>query len=214
MIQYSSVKVYLLIIRGMRTLLPRLPVFFLLACAAVARLPLAHADLLLPQGAHNNPHRSQWGRVFERIPSRLRPVRDVVVREVSDAEMDRLVRDDSEGEARIDDSVVDGMFFVDDGQPTIVLRRSLAGEDAVQVFAHELGHAVWDTQLSAAERRRFVSAYRRARAAARLVTEYAGESASEGFAEAYAFFVLKPAVLKRRDPLSFAVLESLRTGSR
>jgi hypothetical protein len=127
----------------------------------------------------------------------------VLVREISDQEMDDLVAEDSEQAARQDDddSIVDGIFLYDDeGRPTITLRRSLSPADAPLVFAHELGHLVWDTHLTAGERGRFTAAYKQSKSAKRLVTDYAGESAEEGWAEAFSFFVLKPDTLRRPRP--------------
>lgn len=172
------------------------PGLFLLAPA-----PARAADLLLSQPTVESPRRGVWRRVFDQIPAGLRPRRDVLVREVSDKEMDAIIAEDVNESARQkDDSVVDGIFVYDENdRPTITLRRSLTAADAPLVFAHELGHLVWDTHLSAADRARFTAVYRQAKAARRLITPYAAESVEEGWAEAFSFFVLKPDILQKRD---------------
>ena len=183
----------------------------LLALSAVVPCALpAGADLILPQAPHKAPHRAAWERVWDRIPSGLRPTRDVLAREVSDREMDEMVREDPTQAARQDDTTVDGMFLMDeDGRPTITLRRSLSTRESEMVFAHELGHLVWDTHLTGAEKRAYRTAYQKSRAGKHLVTEYAGESHEEGFAESFAFWVLRPNALRSRDALSFDALEDI-----
>ena len=134
------------------------------------------------------------------------------LREVSDAEMDRLAREDPDEARREDEesTAVEGMFFTDrDGNPIITLRRSLSDRKAARVFAHELGHVVWDTLLSRDERRRYAAAYRASRDAGRLVSEYAAESLEEGFAESFGMFVREPDTLRRRDEAAHAILEAL-----
>ena len=129
-------------------------VFALALCSAPAR-----SDLL-PQDAHGE-RPARWRRVWESVPRRLRPTRDVRVRELSDAEMDRRAREDGKEARREDedDSSVDGMTLLDGGtEPTILLRRSLADGETIHVFAHELSHLVWDTRLSRRQKRRYESA--------------------------------------------------------
>lgn len=181
----------------------------------VPALSPARAEIITSSSTAESSRRAVWQRVFERVPAALRPRRDVLVREISDQEMDDLVAEDAEQAARQDDddSIVDGIFLYDDeGRPTITLRRSLSPADAPLVFAHELGHLVWDTHLTAGERGRFTAAYKQSKSAKRLVTDYAGESAEEGWAEAFSFFVLKPDTLRGRDPRAFDILRQMCGG--
>lgn len=197
--------------------LPKIPrfrhaVFAAALAAAGLCLTPVRAARLLPEGHEEATRPALWQRVWDGVPERLRPLRDVRLREVSDAEMDRLAREDPDEARREDEesSAVDGMFFEDrDGNPIITLRRSLSDRKAIRVFAHELGHVVWDTLLSRDEQRRYGAAYRASRDAGRLVSEYAGESQEEGFAESFGMFVREPDTLRKRDEAAYAALEAL-----
>ncbi len=182
-----------------------------LALTLVPRL--AHSELLLTEGAAQAPRKNLWQQLFDSVPAALRPTRDVVVDEVTDAQMDQMIRDDPSQDAREEEnsSVVRGMFLFDeDDQAVIALRRSLAADEARVVFVHELGHLVWETHLSKGERRRYNEAYKRARSEKCLITAYAADSVEEGFAEAFSFYVRKPETLRRRDPHSYAALSEIQ----
>ena len=188
---------------------------FALAAACFSLTP-ARADLLLPDRTGDAARPALWRRVWDGVPKRLRPVRDVRLREVSDAEMDRLAREDPEEARREDEdgSTVEGMFSLEgDGEATITLRRSLSDRKTVRVFAHELGHVVWETLLSPEEKRRYAAAYRASKRAGRLVSEYAEESVEEGFAESFGFFLRDRDTLRKRDEAACAALEALSAAS-
>lgn len=188
----------------------RLLIAFVVVAATACRLAPAYGDLLLASFPRDAARQALWQQVFRAVPAPLRPKRDVRVRAVSDNEMERLAREGLDEAAQEDDSVVDGMFFLDgDDRPNIALRRSLWGEKAALVFAHELGHLVWDTQLGRDQRGEYAEAYGRAKASKQLVTPYASESLEEGWAEAFSFFVLRPDTLRKRDPVSWAAFEKL-----
>ena len=112
--------------------------------------------------------------------------------------------DRAEGGAPDDAGGIDGVFEND--PPSITLRLPSSGVPDDLVFAHEYGHYVWFDILSDEDRRRYRTLYDRQKAAHSLVTEYAADSVEEGFAEAFSYYVGQPAILARRDALSFAFL--------
>jgi hypothetical protein len=172
---------------------------------------IASADLRI--GAET-PHAEMWRKVYEQLPSAWKSAHPVFVQEVSDAEMERLVaRMEGESSSRSSDgSVVDGCFQPaerEDDLDTITLRESLKGQDAELVFTHEYGHFVWDHLMKRAQRDQYRRLWRDQKQQGHLITRYAGDSAEEGFAEAYAYFLRKSAALRRRDGASWTFLNDL-----
>ena len=157
---------------------------------------------------------SPRGRVFKNIYDML-PVcwkanRAVLVREVSDYEMDLLVGDDELRRAEDDDSVVDGYYQPGRGEdmPTITLRRTIRDGAAELVFVHEYAHYIWDNKLTEKQRVEYRRIWDRQERAGRLVTDYAGECVEEGFSEAVSHFILRQPLLKRRDEASFRFVQT------
>ena len=179
--------------------------------AALLAPPAAHPAVVAARPLSDRP---AWQRVFDRVPPALLPEQDVSIRQVSWREMEDLVaQDPDQPPASEDDGEVQGLFFLDeDDEARIYLLRGMSASHEQMVLAHELGHMVWDTHLTRSEQRAYEKAFHEASGRDRLVSEYAADSIYEGFAEAFAFFVMKPDVLQRRDPVSHAALRAICTG--
>lgn len=137
----------------------------------------------------------------------------VVVREISDEDMDRFV-ERFEGPDDRSGSFVDGCYQGDldsqDQAGRITLRQSLSGDAAALVFVHEYGHYVWENLLTAGDRGHYKRIWREQKRARRLITEYAEESDEEGFAEAFAYYIRRPASLRRMDSRSWRFLAAIQ----
>ncbi|HLV81765.1 MAG TPA: hypothetical protein VKT32_15870 [Chthonomonadaceae bacterium] len=163
--------------------------------------------------AYGAPHAALWKRIYDRIPAPWKTDRPLLVREISDDEMEALV-ERSGGYSNPEDAatVVDGCYL--DGGDTeeepacITLRETLNGANAGLVFAHEYGHYVWDDLLTESQRARYARLWRVQKRARHLVTGYAGYAEEEGFAEAFSYFVLRPELLRHRDSASWQFLQS------
>lgn len=185
-------------------------------CVGAALTPTACAQTVSAQMGlrfdGRTPHAEIIQRVYSQIPDAWKRLRPVVVTECSDAAMRLLVAGtERAGTHSDDDSTVDGCYQPAEGKdPTaparITLTESLSPEETELVFTHEFGHLIWDDLLTRAQRRSYASVWRRQSRACRLVTDYACECVEEGFADSFAYFLRKPAFLKKRDPRSFAFL--------
>lgn len=177
-----------------------------------ASLP-AQATLLM---SGEVPHAAVWQRVYDDMAPQWKNNQDLVVQEVSDDAMEKIVAQAEGNNNRADDnSIVDGCYHdaseKEDLPATITLRASLRGEDAELVFAHEYGHFVWDTKITSAQRARYHRLWRDQKRAGHLITRYAANSEEEGFAEAFSYFVRKPAVLHKKDAASWKFFTGLLT---
>ncbi|HZT43239.1 MAG TPA: hypothetical protein VFA07_13805 [Chthonomonadaceae bacterium] len=178
---------------------------------SVYGLPAAHAvGLRIAEGA---PHASLWKRIYDRIPDPWKIDRPLLVREISDGEMDALV-ERSGGNKNPEDAstVVDGCYLDggdnEDDPASITLRETLNEQSAGIVFAHEYGHYVWANMLTEDQRARFARLWRTQKRAHHLVTGYASYSVEEGFAESFSYLVMRPEILRRRDSASWQFLQS------
>src|SRR6185295_10559222 len=101
----------------------------------------------------------------------------VVVRWVSDREMDRLVADqEDEDNQRGDDSTIQGFYDRAKGDripATITIRENLPREEARFVLSHEFAHMVWDDVLTRRDRADYRSLWDHQRGRRRLVSRYA-----------------------------------------
>jgi hypothetical protein len=170
----------------------------------------AHAQLRF---RGESTHTGVWRRVYSQLPAVWKAHRTVYVREISDGEMDKLV-ERFEGPSDKDDSIVDGCYQGNaDPEETagrITLRESLHGENATLVFVHEYGHYVWSNILTGEDRTYYRRLWREQKRNGSLVTEYAGDSDEEGFAEAFAYFIRRPAMLRRLDARSSRFLSDFQ----
>jgi len=185
-----------------------------IARAAVVILALAFAapHLLHPTPARGlvRPARETgraalWRKLYDAFPQPWKSRDVVVVREVSDREMDRLVREHGDDNSRdsADDDEVQGYFEFTgprEETPLIVLRDSLTEPEATFVFSHEYGHYVWEELLTKRDQDEYFRIWNSRRRDKRLVSTYAGDSVVEGFAEAFAHYLRRSAQLHRKDP--------------
>ena len=182
-----------------------------MASASIVIAP-AHATLLISNRA---PHAATWKHLYSQLPSAWKTSRMIRVVEVSDTEMERLVSATvGTGNNRANDnSVVDACYQGagenEEDPPTITLRASLTGEQASLIFTHEYGHFIWEQVLPVDERSRFAHIWREQKRLHRLVTAYAGDSVEEGFAEDFAHFLRKSALLHKRDSRGWKYLNEL-----
>ena len=158
-------------------------------------------------------HGSLWRNLYSRLPVAWKARELVYVREVTDDDMDRFV-ERFEGPNSKDNSIVDGCYQAnrasDDTAGQITLRQSLRGENAALVFVHEYGHYVWSSVLTNGDRARYHRVWREQKRTRNLVTEYAGDSDEEGFAEAFAYFIRKPGILRRLDSRSSTFMTEMQ----
>ena len=161
----------------------------------------------------DSAHGSLWRSLYSRLPGAWKARDLVYVREVTDDDMDRFV-ERFEGPNSKDNSIVDGCYQAniasDDMAGQITLRQSLRGENAALVFVHEYGHYLWSNVLTNGDRARYRRVWRDQKRNHNLVTEYAGDSDEEGFAEAFAYFIRKPAILRRFDSRSCGFMVELQ----
>jgi len=158
----------------------------------------------LVQPARETGRASLWRRLYDEMPAAWKSRSVVVVREVPDREMDRLVREGDDPPSRDPnrEDEVQGFFeYAGPRQetPTIVLRESLGDSEAAFVFTHEYGHFIWEEKLTRREQDEYYRVWNRQRRGRRLISAYAADSVVEGFAEAFAHFLRRPSLLHRRD---------------
>jgi hypothetical protein len=178
-------------------------------CLFALVLPAA-AGLHVEGGSSRAP---LFRTLYDKLPDCWKTDREVIVREVSDREMRRLIAEDKRmSREEEDDMVVQGFYDNDgDGKSPIVitLRSSLSADEARMVFTHEYGHYVWDDLLTKGDRNSYGELWQKQRRRGRLITRYAGDSREEGFAEAFAYFLRDPDRLRRKDVESFLYLDVL-----
>ncbi len=154
-----------------------------------------------------------WSRLH--IPAKFQTHGKVEVQPLSDAAMDDYLHSDPDNDAESGDAnndshsedsaeEIDGVFT--DDPPQIYLRVSDPAQIDYATFAHEYGHYVWFDLLTNADRKRYKAIYEHQKAAHRLISDYAGESLEEGFAEAFSADIVTPAALLHQDPLSYQFL--------
>src|SRR5207247_4573739 len=137
-----------------RTLRAAASGIFLLALTIVLAIPTGRTSASI-RPARETARAAIWRKLYEQMPTPWKTSETVVIREVSDREMDRLVTDRGDSPSHDGDDEVDGFFEFDDDRgipPTIYLRLSLPVEDARFVFTHEYGHYVWEQKLAPADR--------------------------------------------------------------
>jgi hypothetical protein len=191
----------------------RLVTALLCGIALAAVISPARADL---QISADSSRAAVWLRIYNHLPPCWQTDREIIVREVSDTDLNTdsersAVAGASDNRPDVVEFTIDGDFQDPwDGLPTIRLAQSLSKRDAPFVFAHEYGHFVWEEKLSRSDRRTYRRIWEDQRDAGRLVTEYAAESVEEGFAEAFATFVQNAGRLRNKDLKSYEFLKSLQ----
>ncbi len=182
-----------------------------LSLAAAAALFLALPASAALRIISESPRGRLFKEIYDQLPPCWKASRSVLVREVSDFEMDLLVGEDEMRREGADDSIVDGYYQPGKGDelPTITLRRSIRDGAAELVFAHEYAHYLWDSKLNDKQRADYRKLWSKQERAGKLVTQYAGDCAEEGFSEAVSHFLLRQSVLKRRDDASYRFVQGL-----
>ncbi|MDE2126301.1 MAG: hypothetical protein KGJ62_06910 [Armatimonadetes bacterium] len=111
------------------------------------------------------------------------------------------------------DGPVDGLYLPPpDAQDTpaeVMVRQGLRGMLAGLVFTHELGHYVWQTELTRTQREAYRALWKSRVELGGLITTYADASPQEGFAEAFAWYVRRPIALRRVDAKSYDFVAQL-----
>ena len=193
---------------------PRLRSAFWLLCSFVVACVIFSVPSIASLHVRDDaPHAEQWFRLYNELPDVWKTRRVIKLRELPPREMERLVAKlDGDEADRNGDSVVDGCYQSgdeDEDTPIITLCETLRGEQAALVFAHEYGHFVWGELLTDSERARYTRLWRTQKRAHHLVTRYAGDSDEEGFAEAFAYSLRRPAQLQKRDSASLQFCRDL-----
>jgi hypothetical protein len=161
-------------------------------------------------------HSDLWFHFYDDLPRVWKTPRPILLREFSPHDMERLVASlGGEDVDRSDNSVVDGCYQNDgseeNGAPIITLCDTLRGDQAGLVFTHEYAHFAWDEMLNDEQRARYTRLWRVQKRTHHLVTEYAEESEEEAFADSFAYFVRRPALLQKKDAASAQFLRDLST---
>jgi hypothetical protein len=176
----------------------------------VGILPLsADASLQFDKEAR---HAALWRRIYDPLPAGWKCEQTIVVRDVPYAELNDGDENEEHSISDVNDgdepeTMTDGAYEPVDEESaapaSIRLLNTLDDEEAGLVFAHEYAHFIWDEQLTRAQRQNYRRIWQRQKRADSLVTEYASEDPTEGFAEAVSYFLRKPAVLRARDEKSW-----------
>ncbi len=181
-------------------------VFYLIATAEKSQAQVVFKN--------DSKHTALWRSIYARMPGVWKTNKKVSVREVADDTMNALTEKYVGLDSRSPDFVVDGLFLkadVEEGIPArIFLSETLQGESTGLVFVHEYGHFVWHSILSNSQRNRFRRLWSEQSVEGILVTDYAGVSVEEGFAEAFSFFIRRPEILRYQDFRSLMFLEDLQ----
>lgn len=138
------------------------------------------------------------------VPLRFRAAAPLLVRELTEQDMDAYLLNGSSDASRSDNNEtgdIDGVF--ESSPDRLALRVPEGGAVEMLTFAHEYGHYVWFHLLTGDDRRRYGAIYNRQRDAGHLVTRYAQTDLEEGFAEAFSFYVSEAPILRHRDPVSY-----------
>ena len=128
---------------------------------------------------------------------------------VSGSPNDTAYKSSENGQDDLSD--VDGVYENSPARITVRVPRDRAID--LFTFAHEYGHYVWFNIFSGHDRSSYEAIYNRQKENHRLVTRYAFTNVEEGFAEAFSFYTNQPAMLKYRDPESYAFLDQYRNGN-
>lgn len=189
----------------------RISQFTHLVCAlaiALGAASLASADLVLKGG--NDRQQLAIDEIYaNRIPAVWRTSHPIKVNILTDREMNAYIRagSDQKMQSSDDDDTIDGIY--EGGPPTITLRGNTDSESMPLTFAHEYGHFVWESELTRADRSRYIAIYQRQKRDHHLVTEYAATDVHEGFAEAFSYYVMARNSLLRRDEASCRFLDEV-----
>jgi hypothetical protein len=177
-----------------------------LAVSLIAPIP-AQADLVL-KSKFNDATTFPTSWYQQTIPSCFRSSANITLYAFDDHDMDRYLR--SVGLAsgascsKDGDLEIDGLF--DNRRTSIFVRVSDQGAFNNQALTHEYGHYVWFRLFSKKDRGKYRKIYNGQRHNHFLISDYSYTNLEEGFAEAFAFYVISPNLLQQKDAASYAFL--------
>ena len=173
----------------------------------LAMSPL-RADVSVSGGAYHQ--RAFIQSIYQTmIPARFHTRQTVAVHLLDDRQMATYLNsgDDSLSASHGENDTIDGVF--EDGPPLITLRETRPDDEIQFTVAHEYGHYLWEHLMNRSEKVRYARIYRVQRSNGSLVSDYAGTSLNEGFAEAFSYYVNDGDELAGKDPLSMQFIDSL-----
>ncbi len=164
--------------------------------------------------SERSPNAKVWRKLYAAIPEKWQTDREIVVEEVSGAELRRIAAESEDTEPQdeeSDETDIDGCYQNSGVKEPIriFIRETLRGETAELVFLHEYAHFIWDEFVTPDEQELYTKVWREQRRSKRLVTEYAATSVEEGFADSLSYALRKSKYLKQRDPRSARFMERL-----
>ena len=164
----------------LKEIIPCASLCFLLCCCA-------SADLTIVGGTRGQREAIQWVYA-DRIPLQFHTSQSIAVQILNDTDMDSFLNDSNGQPVSNDnsDDSVDGVY--EDGPPVITLRASRPDDELEYTASHEYGHYVWRTRLNGQQKRAYNRIYAIQKSLGNLISDYAGYSVDEGFAEAFATY--------------------------
>ncbi|CCW34503.1 hypothetical protein CTKA_00477 [Chthonomonas calidirosea] len=158
------------------------------------------------------PHASTWQAFYSQLPAIWKTDKIIIVQEVSHQQLAQIFKE-TYGYVPANVNDMDGCYQFGgeriDADATISILNTLHGDAAIEVFAHEYGHFVWDQLLDRAQRAAYRQLWQQQKAQHRLVTGYAATSPEEGFAETFAYFFCNRNELHAKDRPSETFLSAL-----
>ncbi len=156
--------------------------------AGLTRTTPAPAELRFYDDA---PHAAEWQAFYNQLPAVWKTDKIIIVQEVSHQQLTQIFKE-AYGAVPANSDGIDGCYQFGgeriDADATISLLNTLHGDAAIEVFAHEYGHFVWDQLLNHAQREAYRQLWQQQKAQHHLITGYAATSPEEGFAETFAYF--------------------------
>lgn len=148
------------------------------------------------------PGAPTWQSFYNQLPSAWKTNKVVVVEEVSHNQMAHIYKE-TFGQVPSNIQSIDGCYQIGgeriDADATIYILNTLQGEKALEVFAHEYGHFLWDQVLNSSQREAYRSLWAAQKRRHSLATRYAATSPEEGFAEAFAIYCCHEKQLTQKD---------------
>lgn len=190
--------------------------YLILLALAGLLLPLRAAHAQIVVAGPSTPTTQALSAWYEHtLPPCFRATDRVTLYSLDNHDMDRYLKsvgleDGASYASALGDGEITGLFA--ERQKRISLRVSPDGTFDQQTLTHEYGHYVWFHRLTKNDRKQYRGLYKRQAETRALVSNYAETNLEEGFAEAFAFYIQQPAVLKAKDPVSFQFLAEWAAG--
>ena len=150
---------------------------------------------------------SNWYQ--HRLPACFAAIDSMTLYPLRDRDMDAYLTSiglsDGTSYADSSDGEIDGLFV--ERQKRISVRVNPAGGVDMETLSHEYGHYVWFHLFDKCKRGEYRAIYKQQSRLHELVSDYAATNLEEGFAEAFAYFLVDPAKLNAADPASYRFLQ-------